>query len=87
MRSEMETIVACAAPYNLWNMVPWFIVKQMQIETVKFIMYQLPYCFAEELFRGSQSNKHGNYQPSRECFHGQLKQQTQTACKKARMRK
>ena len=49
----MVTIVARATLYNLWNMVPWFIIKQTQTETAKFITCQPPYYFAGEWFHGS----------------------------------
>ena len=33
----MVSIVAHAALYNLWNMVPWFIIKHSQMKTVMTI--------------------------------------------------
>ena len=45
--------VARAALYMLWNMVPWFIIKQMRTETAKLITCRPPYCFAEQWFHGS----------------------------------
>ena len=35
-------IVVCAALYNLWNMVPWFIIKQTQTKMAKLITCRPP---------------------------------------------
>ena len=51
-QSEMESIVARASLYNLWNMLPWFIIKQTQTEMAKLITCQPPYSFAREWFHG-----------------------------------
>ena len=63
-----------AALYNLWNMVPWFIIKQMRTEMAKLITYQPPYSLVGEWFYGSQSIKQMRIETetisdsSRKCF-------------------
>ena len=52
-RSKMVSIVARAALYNLWNMVPWFIIKQTRTEIAKLITCRPPYSLAREWFHGS----------------------------------
>ena len=61
MRSEMETIITRAALYNLWNMVPWFIIKQTQTETVKLITSRPPTVLLDNGFMiHNQTNTNGN---------------------------
>ena len=45
----MVMIVAPATLYTLWNMIPWFIIKQKQQNS----SHANPYCFAaEQWFHG-----------------------------------
>ena len=81
MRSETESIVARATLYNLWNMVPWFIIKQTQTETAKLTRADPPTVLLENgsmVYNQGNTNRNGNnhltcrppYSFAREWFHG-----------------
>ena len=66
MQSETKMIVTRAALYNLSNMVPWFIIKQTQTETVMTTLCANPPTVLLEngsmVHNQTNADRNGNYQ-------------------------